>query len=274
MNVPDLSPPTLSDIPEEVRDEIDNKIRSIEHAESVRMLFAIESGSRAWGLPSPDSDFDVRFVYAHKVDWYLALDLRRDVIELPIVDELDISGWDLRKALRLLLKANPVLSEWLQSPIRYRWSEDANRLCELADKITFANAGVHHYRSLAESQYRRFIDGHMQIPAKKYFYVLRPTLALMWLRCNPGTRPPMSLQQLAAGVPLDDTLRARNGDLVRAKSATRELGQMERSPIIDRFIEEELSAAPAQPDADNEEHLRAANTLFCQMIGGGISSAP
>ncbi|MEM6906851.1 MAG: nucleotidyltransferase domain-containing protein, partial [Pseudomonadota bacterium] len=101
-----------------MRAEIMAKLTGIERDFGVRILFAIESGSRAWGFPSPDSDYDVRFVYVHPTDWYLSLTPGRDVIELPIRDDLDIGGWDLRKALNLLLKPNPVMLEWLSSPIR------------------------------------------------------------------------------------------------------------------------------------------------------------
>jgi len=105
----------------QIRDRIVARLREIESAESVRILYACESGSRAWGFASTDSDYDVRFIYLRPVDWYLSIDLerRRDVIEYPIQDLLDINGWDLRKALRLLRRGNPPLVEWLGSPIVY-----------------------------------------------------------------------------------------------------------------------------------------------------------
>jgi len=116
---------TASQIDEDVRVEVDRRLQAIESDNGVRILFAIESGSRAWGFPSPDSDYDVRFVYLHEPTWYLAIERRRDVIELPIEGDYDIGGWDLKKALHLLIKPNPVLLEWMASPIVYRhdgWS--------------------------------------------------------------------------------------------------------------------------------------------------------
>ena len=104
------------------RKQILEKLRLIEQEHDVQILFAVESGSRAWGFPSPDSDYDARFVYARSVDWYLSIDPGRDVIELPIEGDLDINGWDIQKALGLLLKPNPVLLEWLSSPVRYHWN--------------------------------------------------------------------------------------------------------------------------------------------------------
>ena len=102
--------------------EILKRIAEVEATENVTIFYACESGSRAWGFPSADSDYDVRFIYLRKPDWYLSIDVedKRDVIERPINDELDISGWDLRKALKLLWKSNPPLLEWLVSPIVYK----------------------------------------------------------------------------------------------------------------------------------------------------------
>jgi predicted nucleotidyltransferase len=101
--------------------EIGRRLRRVEQDHAVRVLFACESGSRAWGFPSRNSDYDVRFIYIRPEDWYLSIDLerRRDVIELPIEDEFDINGWDVRKALKLFVKSNPPLLEWLNSPVVY-----------------------------------------------------------------------------------------------------------------------------------------------------------
>lgn len=80
-----------------VRCEIGQRLDAVEATESVRLLMAVESGSRAWGFPSPDSDYDVRFIYVRPRDWYLSLVPGRDVIEHAIVDEIDLNGWDVRK---------------------------------------------------------------------------------------------------------------------------------------------------------------------------------
>src|SRR5690606_13894549 len=108
-------------IDEAVREEIMRRIRDAEQEHGVRVLYAVESGSRAWGFASPNSDYDVRFIYVHPHDWYLSVDLedKRDVIEYEIVDDIDINGWDLRKALKLFWKSNPSFVEWMQSPIVY-----------------------------------------------------------------------------------------------------------------------------------------------------------
>lgn len=112
-------------IPVGIWAEIDRRLARVEATHSVRRLLAAESGSRTWGFPSPDSDYDVRFVYVRLRDWYLSLTPGRDVSEAPIVDDIDLGGWDIRKALSLLLKSNAVISEWIESPIRgsdRRWT--------------------------------------------------------------------------------------------------------------------------------------------------------
>lgn len=98
---------------------VPKKLKELEREYDMRVLLAVESGSRAWGFASPDSDFDVRFIYVHKPEFYLRLEERRDVIEVPVDDTWDVSGWDLDKTLRLLFRSNPTLFEWLNSPITY-----------------------------------------------------------------------------------------------------------------------------------------------------------
>ena len=111
----------------------------------MQILFAFESGSRAWGFPSPDSDYDARFVYARSLDWYLSIAPGRDVIELPIEGDLDINGWDIQKALGLLLKPNPVLLEWLSSPVRYHWNEKVrDQLISFSNVIAHNRTCLHH----------------------------------------------------------------------------------------------------------------------------------
>lgn len=102
-----------------MEDTIRSRLDAIQASENVCIVYACESGSRAWGFPSADSDYDVRFIYVRPVEWYLSIDDKRDVIECPVEDGLDINGWDLRKALRLSRKSNPPLLEWLGSPIVY-----------------------------------------------------------------------------------------------------------------------------------------------------------
>lgn len=252
------------------------KLAEIEAERGVRILFAIESGSRAWGFPSPDSDYDARFVYVQREDRYLTLAPGRDVIELPIEDNLDINGWDIKKALELLLKPNPVLLEWLSSPIRYRWSEDECReLIALAAKITHGAACLHHYLRLGERQWAEHIEGRSTVNLKKYFYVLRPALAIRWLRLRPETAPPMNFQALIAGIDLAPALQDLLLELVVAKSRAKELGEAPRLALIDAFINAEFDWAKSDGAAvvreasqisPASEMREQADALFRQIV--------
>ncbi len=170
----------------DIHAEILRRLAATEAAHQVRIVLAIESGSRAWGFASPNSDFDVRFIYVAPPEWYLAVDLeeKRDVIEYPIVDDIDLNGWDLRKALRLFTKSNPALVEWIQSPIRYLERNDfAADMRALLPPLYSINSGLYHYRSMAKTNYHNHLLAE-QVPLKKYFYVLRPLLASR-CRANP-----------------------------------------------------------------------------------------
>ena len=253
-----------------VRAEIERRLTDLERAEDVRLLFAIESGSRAWGFPSPDSDYDVRFVYAHRRDWYLSLWTGRDVIERPIDGLYDINGWDLRKALTLLVKPNPVLHEWLVSPIRYRTHPASFAALQgLAEQVVNSRPAVHHYLNLGQGQWHRFIEGNDRVNLKKYFYVLRPALALRWLAENDGARVPMALGELRAGTALPPDVEHFLDDLVARKKAAKELGAGPRIPALDCFVQAEFARAAetkgphrATPDGLHD----AADRLFRQIV--------
>ncbi|MDM8559761.1 nucleotidyltransferase domain-containing protein [Candidatus Parabeggiatoa sp. HSG14] len=169
--------------------QIQQHLQTIEQDESVSIFLACESGSRAWGFPSQDSDFDVRFLYVHRPEWYLSIDKKRDVIECPIEGLLDINGWDIRKALRLLKKSNAVLFEWLYSPIVYQEkSEIIDKIRKLVPVYFSPPACHHHYLHLAKNTVRRHLQNEV-INLKKIFYVLRPIFACHWIEANLGIVP-------------------------------------------------------------------------------------
>ena len=129
-----------------MKTKIIEKLKEIEHSKKVEILFAVESGSRAWGFASPDSDYDIRFIYKHDLDYYLSLWEQTDVIEFMTEDDLDGSGWDLRKTIKLLAKSNAPLLEWLHSPVVYFENETfANQMRELAKHCFSPIACLHHY---------------------------------------------------------------------------------------------------------------------------------
>lgn len=211
----------------------------VESEHGVTVLYACESGSRAWGFASPDSDYDVRFVYVHRRDWYLSVFERRDVIELPLEGDEDINGWDLRKALRLLAKSNPVLLEWLQSPLVYRADPQfRSDLLDLGRRFYSPMACHYHYFHMARKNFREHLCEEL-VKLKKYFYVLRPVLACRWIERGLGL-PPMEFMRLVETLLPADGLRSAIVELRRRKMAEPELGLAPHVPEIRDFLEMEL----------------------------------
>lgn len=263
-------------IPDAARSRILADLTQIEADEGVRVLFAVESGSRAWGFPSPDSDYDARFVYVREVDWYLSLSPGRDVIELPIEGLFDTNGWDIRKALGLLLKPNPVLLEWLSSPIRYRWNEAlCARLRDFAERTAYAKACVHHYSGVARRLSAEYLDGREQVNLKKYFYVVRPALCLAWVRQQRVGAPPMNLHELMSGLDLPSGFYGEIGRLVERKAQASEVGAGARIPVLDQFINEQGAWAATMPAGDvppAADLYEEAGRLFRDIVRGGFEA--
>ncbi|HSJ02845.1 MAG: nucleotidyltransferase domain-containing protein [Verrucomicrobium sp.] len=231
------SPPQLS--PDVVR-RVQKTILDLEAERKVRVLYACESGSRAWGFASQDSDYDVRFLYVHERDWYLSVDERRDVIELPLQDELDVSGWELRKALRLLRKSNPSLLEWLRSPMVYQ-SDPAffNQFRALAEEFYSPRKCFVHYLHMGFGNYRDYLRGRDLVSLKKYLYVMRPLLACRWIE-RFQTQPPMVFQELVDAVLDESDVREALAALLLRKQAGVELAVASPVEALSSFIEMEL----------------------------------
>ena len=218
--------------------EIETKLGEIESAEHVRVLLAVESGSRAWGFASPDSDWDVRFIYVRRLDDYLTIRPRRDVIE-KMDGDLDFAGWDLPNALCLFQKSNPALIEWLDSPIVYRADEAfLRRIQALVPRVVSLDAGLQHYRSMAASTYRNYF-GEDIVQLKKYLYVLRPLLAGLHIE-HFNKWPPTLFGSILGQAELEPNVRKGIDALLAAKSETAELGRRARFPVLDSFIEANL----------------------------------
>ncbi|BFH62027.1 nucleotidyltransferase domain-containing protein [Paenibacillus azoreducens] len=216
-----------------------DKIHEIEREHQVKVLFAVESGSRAWGFPSQDSDYDVRFVYIHRPEWYLSIDEKRDVIEVPINELLDINGWDIRKALKLFRKSNPALMEWLVSDIRYYEAYGfKEELLALRERVFSPQASVHHYLHMARGNFREYLQGE-QVKIKKYFYVLRPVLACKWVE-KYNTNPPILFQDLVQELVTESGLKEAIEDLLRRKIAGEEMNLEKRVDVINEFIVREI----------------------------------
>lgn len=221
-----------------MRARVLQELARIERARNVTVLYACESGSRAWGFASTDSDYDVRFVYVEKPDWFMQVDTPRDVIERPLDDELDISGWELRKTLGLLRKSNPTLLEWLDSPLVYRQHATATaQLRGLAEAFYSPPAARSHYLSMAKKNFRGYLQGD-SVRFKKYFYVLRPLLAVRWIDLGLG-RPPMTFADLLGTVD-DAQLLDEVATLLALKRNADEAAYGPRRPALHAYIQREL----------------------------------
>lgn len=251
--------------------EIDQRLAKIA-ADGVQVLLAVESGSRAWGFPSPDSDYDCRFIYARPPSGYLTPWPMRDVIETPLVDDIDLNGWDLAKAIRLLLKGNAVVIEWLMSTIVYD-GLPAFRTAMLDFAATHVDreAIARHYLHLGEKQRKSYFRSGEPVAVKKLFYVLRPAAALRWLRLHPtSTLPPMHFPTLIAQCDMSQDLARIVDDLIARKAETRELGTALIPEQIERFIETEYAAAraaaPALPAGAQPRLEAEGGRLFRRML--------
>ncbi len=222
-----------------MKTEILKNLQQIEKIHDVKIILACESGSRAWGFPSKDSDYDVRFIYVHPVDWYLTIHEKRDVIELPIDTELDINGWDLRKSLRLLKKSNSPLLEWISSPIRYYFDEHAVNMITILSKIAFLpETSCHHYLAMARSSISGFPD-HEHISLKKYMYALRTVLCCEWI-IKYLNQPPMLMNDLLFELLPENKLRETIEQLVILKKENSEKFFVKRNTLIENFLHERL----------------------------------
>lgn len=179
------------------REEILKHLQKIEVQYNVKILYAVESGSRAWGFSSLDSDWDVRFIYVHPLNWYLTVNLSRDVIEIMTDEGFDAVGWDIRKALQLYRKTNPTMLEWLRSPIVYIDNMQLKSVL-LSSEIHFFNTkrGIYHYFHVATNHQNRYLEKR-GVELKRFLYYFRSLLACKWIIKN-GTPPPVPFEELVA----------------------------------------------------------------------------
>lgn len=248
---------------------IRDKLLEVESEQNVRILYACESGSRAWGFPSANSDYDVRFLYIRDRDFYLSIDVedRRDVIEVPISDDLDISGWDLRKALRLLRKSNPPLLEWLSSLIVYLQVDDLIAKFRSLVPISYSpTACMYHYLHMAQGNHREYLKGD-EVSVKKYFYVLRPLLAIKWIE-ERSEVVPMEFGIMVDALIEDSSLRSEISNLIERKKQGDELKREPRIAVISDFIEDEIERLKAisLPRRDEKPLMKKLNDAFREML--------
>jgi predicted nucleotidyltransferase len=251
---------------------IEARLSNIRRDHQVAIPLAIESGSRAWGFPSPDSDYDCRFVFVRREEHYLSLWQRRDVIETPMDGELDVNGWDLAKSLKLLLKGNAVIIEWLMSPIAYAIEPSfRDEFLDLARLVTDRQMIARHYLHMGERQRRVYFGDDRNVPQKKIFYALRPAAALRWLCRHPDeVVTPMHFPTLLQGCdPPEEVVRIVT-DLRARKAVTRELGSEPLPAPVLAFIDGEFENARAVfaggRRSISPESLQRAEAFFRKMV--------
>lgn len=214
------------------------KIREIEQREHIRVLHVIESGSRAWGFASPDSDYDVRFIYQRDKNFYLSLRETKDFIDWELNEVLDINGWDLKKALQHFHKSNATLFEWSNSPIVYYttdiWKDLYN---EVASRYFACRSAMYHYYGTANKNYHEYLLEDM-VKYKKYFYVLRPILACKWIE-ERKCPPPVLFEKLYNAV-LEDDMKDIVNELLEKKMQMSESDKAPKIEKINQYIEEKL----------------------------------
>jgi predicted nucleotidyltransferase len=223
---------------QKIIDIVRKRLLEIEKEHNVKILYAVESGSRAWGFESQDSDYDIRFIYAHNKNWYLNILPKKDVIEYPIIDEYDYSGWDLRKTMFLMNKSNPVFFEWLKSPIVYYKDDASYKIMEQLSKSYFSPiSSIYHYLHMANGNYRQYLQAD-EVKIKKYFYVLRPLMACMWIE-NFNESPPMEFEKLLIQI-TDKELLGKITELLEKKKSGIELGMEPKIEAINNYMENKL----------------------------------
>jgi uncharacterized protein len=221
----------------------DSLIR-LQRETGVRILYACEAGSRAWEFASKDSDYDIRFLYVWPKQHYLRIDNPQDTIE-RMEGDLDLAGWDIYKALRLFRKSNPPLLEWLFSPVIYaEKTPQIARLRDLARASYSSSAVFYHYSRMASRNYRQYIDnklktGDKEVPLKKYLYVVRPMVALLYVEQH-RQLPPTSFLETLKQVEIDTDIRKAILELVGKKQAGYELGMGQSIPVLNTFADEYL----------------------------------
>ncbi len=252
---------------------IRKKLLGIEEKFNVKILYAVESGSRAWGFPSKDSDYDVRFIYIQSPEWYLSIDpqgigAKRDVIEEPINDLLDISGWEITKALRLFRKSNPPLLEWLRSDIIYYQKYSfVDKIRSLESDVFYPNSMLYHYLNMAKNNYREYLQGP-EVKIKKYFYVIRPILACNWIEKYNMT-PPISFNELVEDIIPEGELKNEVEHLLKRKLRGDELDLESRIAIINEFIENEMERLEAYVkslETEAKDPTKILDNLFRETL--------
>ncbi len=250
----------------DIRKEIIEKLSEIEQKENVRVLYAVESGSRAWGVESPDSDYDVRFVYVRHKEDYLCLEEKKDVIEWQLDEVLDINGWDLKKTLKQFHKGNATLFEWANSPIVYKTTDEWKKICESSKKYFSKKVALYHYYGLANSTFKQYLQDD-EVKYKKYIYALRPLLVCKFIEDN-NAIPPVKFEDLLKQI-LPKELSDEINQMLFIKAKSDEKDLKPKMPIIHKYIEDEIIKYEQLSKGMEDDRVKdwdVLNKLFINIV--------
>lgn len=250
--------------------QVKDRLREIELKKSIKILYACETGSRAWGFPSPDSDYDIRFIYMHERDWYLSLSQRKDTIE-HMDGDLDITGWDLRKSLVLLKKSNATLIERFQSPIEYFSAEGFKREFKSLIEVYYSPTAVffHHY-SLAQKFWEELKDKE-EVKLKSYFYLIRSLLSCNWIVKDKSVLP-MDIEGLMKLI--DTERRDEIRDLIKLKGGVGEKYLHKKDESLNKWVSslfETLEGSKVNLGVSKADNS-ALNSFFLKMVNGNADN--
>jgi len=251
-------------------EKIRKEIEEIENTYSVKVLHAIESGSRAWEFASSDSDYDVRFIYVRKKEEYLRLDPVEDHIEWKLDEVLDINGWDVQKVLTQMYRGNPTLFEWIHSPIVYKKEDIWQKQENVFDSYFDPRKAVYHYRGLAKRTYLEYLQGE-KITYKKYLYALRSLFACLYIEKHQAI-PPVQFRALCQSV-LPAELKKDVDMLLERKKEVKEKDLQDPLPSIQNFIKEELvhqEEVVKDMTGPEERDWEELNSIFLELITFGV----
>lgn len=250
-----------------MRKHIIEQLRALEKSRKIKILYAVESGSRAWGFASENSDWDVRFIYVHTLDWYLQIGNRKDTIEEMLPNDLDLSGWELRKALNLFRKSNPSLLEWLNSPIVYIENEAIMQEWRALIPQFFNPKNIsYHYLNIARNTYNNYLN-HENVKLKKYFYALRPLACCRWIKDN-GTMPPVLFSEMLDNFEAT-TIRPIVDQLLIDKKSAKELDKRPQITVLNDFITNEIeyySEFLKDFKVETNQNIEVLNEFFRKIV--------
>ena len=248
-----------------MKEIIQKKLEEIEKQEHVKIILAVESGSRAWGFDSADSDYDVRFLYVREPEMYLKLDNIRDVIEWQLDEVFDISGWDIKKALRLLYKSNPTLFEWINSPIVYKETKEGTELKDISRQYFDVKKSVMHYLNMSSTTFNNYLQEET-IKLKKYFYALRPILAAKHALEN-KTQPPVKFSELKDTM-LDEEINDEVNHLLELKINSNETEYIPVIKDLNQYIEKNINEIKKYTNQLNELKFgwNGLNQYFLKLL--------